>query len=163
MIYAFILGFTTGFVLAHSSVVKTMSSIKDTILSPVKDTLIPSVKDTLIPLKDTLIPSVKDTIISILRYVYIPRSLSKKAKGIYELTYTYRGHEYKIILPIVNGPQKIYYVTDQYGNDCTSYIMPYLGPNQNFHGMKSVSHIASNMIFYTQDGRQLRYENMVDE
>jgi hypothetical protein len=49
------------------------------------------------------------------------------------LTYVLQGKTYKINLKMKRGPSPILLVLDQNNNDITEQVLPYLGPEQNWH------------------------------
>jgi hypothetical protein len=55
----------------------------------------------------------------------------------YEISYWYKGQEYKICFPIKSGPKKmIMSVKDENDDDVYDRMFPLLGPNRDFHRQK---------------------------
>lgn len=50
------------------------------------------------------------------------------------ISYVLNGHLYKIPIKYSKGPKKIVKITDEYHQDVTLEILPYLGPHQDWHG-----------------------------
>lgn len=67
---------------------------------------------------------------------YMNNSIIKVGKNKYELTYIINGKMYKILVKPARGPVPILCVTDKNNNDITEKIIPYLGPNNDWHNEK---------------------------
>lgn len=50
------------------------------------------------------------------------------------ITYTLNGRVYKMVARIKRGPTSILTVTTDNNEDVTDQILPYLGPNEDWHG-----------------------------
>jgi hypothetical protein len=72
----------------------------------------------------------------ILLQQYMNNTVKKIGKNTYELTYIINGNTYKMIVKPIRGPKPILQITDHESNDITDDILPYLGPNYNWHGEK---------------------------
>jgi hypothetical protein len=67
---------------------------------------------------------------------YMNNSLIKIDKNSYELSYIVHGKLYKMIIKPIRGPVPILCVTNENNVDITDEILPYLGPNNDWHGKK---------------------------
>lgn len=63
-------------------------------------------------------------------------TIKKIDKNTYELTYIINGNIYKMIVKPIRGPKPILQIIDDESNDITDDVLPYLGPNFNWHGHK---------------------------
>jgi len=50
------------------------------------------------------------------------------------LSYVLNGRLYRLVLPIRRGPSPVLLITDENGDDVTDQILPFLGPNEDWHG-----------------------------
>lgn len=64
---------------------------------------------------------------------YLDNSLKKIGKNKYELKYVINGKLYKKIIIPERGPLPIISITNENDDDITEHILPYIGPNNNFH------------------------------
>jgi hypothetical protein len=90
---------------------------------------------------------------------YMNNSVVKLNRKTFELTYTITGKTYKILITPDRGPDLILQISDQNYNDVSDKIIPYIGPNYNWHnnkfspkffGYESLTfelHDGSNMTF----------------
>lgn len=53
--------------------------------------------------------------------------------GLHEITYHIGGNEYKMIVHTQQDPSNLLMVTDGMGQDVTNKVVPYLGPNEDWH------------------------------
>ena len=67
---------------------------------------------------------------------YLDNSISKIDKNKYELKYVINGKLYKKIIKPDRGPIPVISVINENGCDVTEEILPYMGPNNNFHNEK---------------------------
>jgi hypothetical protein len=67
---------------------------------------------------------------------YMNNSIIKIDKNSYELSYIIHGKLYKMIIKPIRGPVPILCVTNENNIDITEQILPYLGPNNDWHGKK---------------------------
>jgi hypothetical protein len=65
---------------------------------------------------------------------YMNNSIVKIDKNNYELSYIVNGKLYKILIKPNRGPIPILCVRNENNNDVTNEILPYLGPNNDWHG-----------------------------
>lgn len=59
--------------------------------------------------------------------------VSKKRRGEYEVSYMLGGREYKIDVRKKSGPSWVRSIENGRGEDVTSKVMPYMGPNYDWH------------------------------
>jgi Iap family predicted aminopeptidase len=64
---------------------------------------------------------------------YLDNSVKKIGKNKYELKYVINGKLYKKIIIPERGPLPVVSITNENNDDVTEYILPYIGPNNNFH------------------------------
>lgn len=72
----------------------------------------------------------------ILLLQYMNNTVKKIDKNTYEITYIINGNTYKMIVVPKKGPSPILQICDHNLNDVTDEILPYLGPERNWHGNK---------------------------
>ena len=72
--------------------------------------------------------------LSILQYTNT--SIRQCGKNKYELSYTINGKIYKIINKIQKGPCPIVQITNEFEENIMGVILPFLGPNYNWHQSK---------------------------
>lgn len=63
--------------------------------------------------------------------------VKKKENSFIDLTYHDDDEIYVIRMPKRRGPRPFTKVLDHQGNDVTKYIKTYMGPNNNFHGVRT--------------------------
>lgn len=66
---------------------------------------------------------------------YINKSVQKLKHGTYLVTYTIEGKVYKMFVIPTRGPSPVMNITDENSNDVTKMVLPYMGPNYNWHGI----------------------------
>ena len=81
---------------------------------------------------------------------YLNKTLCKIDKNTYEITYKVNGRIYKMIVKPNRGPGIVDKIFNENNEDITEKIVPYLGPNNNWH----------NNIFYVDffDYEKLTFE-----
>jgi hypothetical protein len=67
---------------------------------------------------------------------YMNNSLIKIDKNSYQLSYIVNGKLYKMVIKPTRGPVPILCVINENNLDITDEIIPYLGPNNDWHGKK---------------------------
>ena len=65
---------------------------------------------------------------------YLIKTIEHKDKNTVILSYSLKGHLYKIILIPKKGPSSIFLITDENNKDVTCEITPFLGPQEDWHG-----------------------------
>ena len=67
---------------------------------------------------------------------YMNNSVRKIDKNKYEVSYVINGKLYKMLISPSRGPIPVLSVTNDDNTDLTDLIIPYLGPNNDWHGNK---------------------------
>jgi len=67
---------------------------------------------------------------------WINNSVVKVDKHRYEVSYLINGRLYKMVVKPVRGPAPILLVTDEECNNVTDLVIPYMGVQRDFHGVK---------------------------
>jgi hypothetical protein len=67
---------------------------------------------------------------------YLDNSITKVGKNKYELKYVINGKLYKKIITPERGPLPVIFITNETNEDVTEQILPYIGPNNDFHNEK---------------------------
>ena len=85
---------------------------------------------------------------------YLDDSVKKIGKNKYELKYVINGKLYKKIIIPERGPLPIICITNENDEDVTEHILPYIGPNNNFHNEKFSPNFFhyNKLIFEMSDG-----------
>ena len=78
----------------------------------------------------------------------------------HELVYTINGLRYIQQIPHLRGPSIVSCITDEHFNDITDRVIPYLGPNLNWHGVdyKMSFFGVEEMVFHLEDGNVLYFK-----
>lgn len=82
------------------------------------------------------------SIVIILKVLYLSileklnKSIKKIDNNTYELSYAVNGKIYKMIIIPNRGPSSVLQVIDDNNDDITDFILPYLGPKENWHGFR---------------------------
>ena len=81
-------------------------------------------------------------------------------KHVYDIQYQIHLKQYKIRVHHKKGPSVYEHFYDQDGNNITYDILPYLGPNQDFHGISYTPNDFGflNMTIEYQDGNKKLFE-----
>lgn len=66
----------------------------------------------------------------------INKTVKKINKNKYELSYIIEGKLYKLIVNVKRGPSPVLQIIDHLNNDVSSDILPFLGPNYNWHNIQ---------------------------
>lgn len=92
---------------------------------------------------------------------YLNKSLVQIDKNNYELKYVINGKLYKNRFKIKRGPKPILQIIDDNLEDVTDIIIPYLGPNYNWHGNKMSPKILgyNSLVFELSDGSEEVYKD----
>jgi hypothetical protein len=91
---------------------------------------------------------------------YLTKSLVRLDKNTYELTYVINGNLYKCRIKVKKGPKPILQIIDHNSYDVTEVVLPYLGPEYNWHGNKiSPNGLGYNSLsFELSDGEEKFYD-----
>ena len=94
---------------------------------------------------------------------YLNRSIRRIDKNTYEISYTINGILYKMIVKPKKGPKCIIEAVDENDNDMTHLLLSYIGPMENFHGVKITPKFFNKekIIFSLSDGNERSFH--VDE
>jgi len=65
---------------------------------------------------------------------YLNSTIIKLDGNKYLVTYIIKGQTYKMVITPLRGPKKVLMVSDENSEDVSNMIIPYLGPEENFHG-----------------------------
>ena len=65
---------------------------------------------------------------------YINTTVFQLDKNKYEITYIIKGKKYKMIVKPIRGPAKVLLVYDENQEDVSHLIVPYIGPEEDWHG-----------------------------
>jgi hypothetical protein len=81
-------------------------------------------------------------------------------KHVYDIQYQIHLKQYKIRVQHKKGPSIYQHFFDQDGNNITYDILPYLGPNQDFHGISYTPNDFGHtkIIVEYQDGEKRSFE-----
>lgn len=85
-------------------------------------------------------------------------------KNSYEICYTFENKQYKMHITPIVGPSSVMRVIDEKGNDVSDIILPYYGPEQNWHGRTfSPSFFnCKTLTFESFDGTEMTLKNDLD-
>lgn len=87
---------------------------------------------------------------------YLNNSVRKLDKNTYEVSYIIGAKSYKMIAIPKKGPCPIIQIRDENDDDLTDYILPYYGPNYDWHSIKFIPQFfkCKKLIFEMDDGNQ---------
>lgn len=93
---------------------------------------------------------------------YLDNSLIKIDKNKYELKYVINGKLYKKIIKPNRGPIPVISVTNENNCDVTEQILPYMGPNNDFHNEKFTPKFFGHntLVFEMLNGNVLTFNSM---
>lgn len=74
-----------------------------------------------------------DTICRLIYEYETHSELEELAKGVYSLPYHYHGKLYRVLIKIQRGPKRVSRIEDEYGEDVTETVCPFLGPDEQCH------------------------------
>jgi hypothetical protein len=79
-----------------------------------------------------------------------------EGKNMTIFSYYHRGKQYKIAMKTKRlGPDEIVQVLDSQGTDLTSTVLPYMGPNQDFHAYLEYPIDLKDLVYITRTGQTL--------
>lgn len=97
---------------------------------------------------------------------YMNASVRKLNRKVYEITYVINGKIYKMVTIPKRGPAPVLQISDDEQNDVTSHILPYMGPQYDWHGNKLTPEFFGHksLTFELSDGKEYTYEgnNILD-
>lgn len=71
-----------------------------------------------------------------IRSMIAPLTDKSIGKNLFEINYELHNKQYKMIVRNKRGPCPISQITNENGIDITDHILPYMGPNYDWHGYK---------------------------
>lgn len=91
---------------------------------------------------------------------YMNNTVRKIDRKIYEVTYVIDGKMYKMIVKPKRGPAPVLQVSNEEQLDVTSTIIPYMGPEYNWHHNKLSPQFFGykSLTFELMDGSEQTYE-----
>jgi len=66
---------------------------------------------------------------------YLNKTVKQVKKDTYLVTYVINGKVYKMFVIPQRGPSPVLQISDHEGYDVTRVVLPFMGPNYNWHGM----------------------------
>lgn len=92
---------------------------------------------------------------------YINTSIRKLDRKTYEVSYVIEGKLYKMIVIPKRGPAPVLQIFDENYNDITQYVLPYMGPQYDWHGKKFTPLFFGHncLTFELGDGTEYTYMN----
>lgn len=84
-----------------------------------------------------------------------------KEKDVYEISYRIKNNLYKFRTKQKKGPSKILLISDENDDDITEQMIPYLGPQSDFHNIKYTPYDFNKkkLEIYTVSGGVLIFNN----
>ena len=95
---------------------------------------------------------------------YMNNSVRRLDNKTYELTYVIKGRMYKMIVTPKRGPIPILLIINDLGEDVTNHVLPYMGPQYDWHGFRFNTQFfgCNSLTFYMGDGTEWTHENKND-
>lgn len=90
---------------------------------------------------------------------YLLNNIKKLDKHTYQVDYVINGKLYKMIVIPKKGPCPILQIRNENEEDLTDYILPYYGPNYDWHSIKIIPQFfrCKQLIFEMDDGFQKEF------
>ena len=66
---------------------------------------------------------------------YLNNTVKRVKKNTYLVTYVIDGKVYKMFVVPTRGPAPVLQISDDEGYDVTRVVLPFMGPNYNWHGI----------------------------
>ena len=87
---------------------------------------------------------------------YLNNSVKKLDKNTFLVEYIIKGKVYKMIVIPTKGPSSIIQIRNQDEKDITDHILPYFGPNYDWHRINIIPQFftCERMTFELDDGAQ---------
>jgi len=88
-------------------------------------------------------------------------NVKKVDRNLYEITYAINGRLYKMLIKQIRGPVPIKMVLDKDGNDITDKVLPYIGPQHDFHSAELYPNFFSTekLCFLSHDDSMIEFES----
>jgi hypothetical protein len=93
---------------------------------------------------------------------YLTNSVKKLDKNVYLVEYIIGGKVYKMIVMPKRGPNPVVQIRDENEDDITDNIIPYFGPNYNWHMVNIIPQFfkCKKMTFELDDGTQKIFDEL---
>ena len=90
---------------------------------------------------------------------YINTSIRKLDRKTYEVSYVIEGKLYKMVVIPKRGPAPVLQILDENSDDITRYVLPYMGPQYDWHGKKFTPRFFghNSLTFLLGDGSEYIY------
>ena len=87
---------------------------------------------------------------------YMNKTVRNIGKNKYEITYVVEGKLYKLVVNVTRGPSPVLQVINESNDDITSTIMPYIGPDYNWHNSQFTPSFfnCESLTFELADGTE---------
>lgn len=91
---------------------------------------------------------------------WLNNSIVPLGKDRFALSYVINNRTYTILVYKRKGPRRVMIIYDEQENDVTELILPYLGPNEDFHQDKFTPAFwhRDKLIFEIADGTRLTFQ-----
>lgn len=85
---------------------------------------------------------------------WINTSVVQLDKRSYSVSYVINGRVYKFVVAACKGPPHVKLVWDEYGEDVTDEVVPYMGPSNNWYGQNFSPDFwrRKTLMFHMTDG-----------
>ena len=92
---------------------------------------------------------------------YINTSTRKLDRKTYEISYVIEGKLYKMVVIPRRGPAPVLQIFDENSNDITQFVLPYMGPQYDWHGKKFTPRFFGHesLTFELGNGTEYTYKN----
>lgn len=94
--------------------------------------------------------------------LFSKKNYTKKLdKKNYEVSYNINDKHYKFIVSHSSRPHNLSHINNEKGEDITNLLLPYLGPEYNWHNTKLTPNFFgySKLVFYHLDGTETIYDS----
>ena len=94
-------------------------------------------------------------------FQYMNTTITPLEGGKYQVTYIIKGKTYKMVVKPIKGPKKVLLVSDNNQEDVSYKIIPYMGPEDNFHGKLYTPNFFNHteLIFEMSNGDEKIFKN----
>ena len=92
---------------------------------------------------------------------YLNNSIKKIDKNKYEVSYVINGKIYKMVTSPSRGPVPIVQIINENNIDVTEHILPYMGPNNDWHNRKYFPDFFNykSLIFELSNGERKTFNH----
>ena len=93
--------------------------------------------------------------------LYLNNSVKKLDKNKYEVSYIINGKFYKMVTTTARGPIPVIQIMNEDNIDVTEYIIPYMGPNNDWHNRKYFPDFFNykSLIFELSNGERKTFNH----